>query len=123
MTVAENLNSDVSIYKEIIAIPLEKGKEKDFSGGLVDSRHLQLVEKAIHRHSSNSIQELSYVGSGDDFGKKILRVEKYVFFGGILFNHFGHFLVESLGRLWAYEAFRQLDPYIFSIHPGAYLII
>jgi hypothetical protein len=26
-------------------------------------------------------------------------------YGGVFFNHFGHFLTESLGRLWAAEPF------------------
>ncbi len=40
-----------------------------------------------------------------------------VVYGGVLFSHFGHLMLESLGRLWAYEHLRSLDPYI-AFHEG-----
>lgn len=39
---------------------------------------------------------------------------KYIF-GGILYGHFGHFIVESLGRMWALDAVdAEVDGYIFT---------
>lgn len=36
------------------------------------------------------------------------------FFGGFYFPHFGHFIFETLSRLWAYEAYKdQIDELIF----------
>ncbi|MEG4810813.1 hypothetical protein QUA82_24090 [Microcoleus sp. F8-D3] len=57
------------------------------------------------------------IDNKEEFGRQIPSIEELVFFGGRLNDRFGHFLLESLSRLWAYEAFRQFDPYIFFYTP------
>ncbi len=110
----KTLIKDVLICEQVIAFPLERGKEKRFAGGLVDSERFQLIEEAIDINYWNEpYQEMPAIENEEDFVTQIPSIEKLVFFGGRLNNHFGHFLLESLGRLWAYETFRQFDPYIF----------
>ena len=38
--------------------------------------------------------------------------------GGVLFNHFGHFLIESSGRLWALDALAGADGIVFLAKHG-----
>jgi capsular polysaccharide biosynthesis protein len=47
-------------------------------------------------------------------------VHRDVLYGGILHNNFGHFLLESLGRLWAYDQVRHHDPVVFFYAPGGF---
>ena len=47
-------------------------------------------------------------------GAEAMRVPGAHLFGGMLQNtHFGHFMVESLGRLWAAGQLRQVDSVVF----------
>lgn len=110
-------NKDVLICEEVIAFPLEIRMGKDI-GGLLDSESFQLIEEAIDRDYWNEpYQEMPRIDNKEDFGTQIPSIEQLVFFGGRLNDHFGHFLLESLSRLWAYETFRQFDPYIFFYTP------
>lgn len=43
-------------------------------------------------------------------------VEEPVLFGGHLMKHYGHFLIESMSRLWARDLFPSL-PILFTNHP------
>lgn len=112
-----NQLADVLIGEEVIAFPLEVRTPRDI-GGLVDSDRFQLIEEAIDRGYWNELyQEMPKIDNIQDFGTQLPRIEELVFFGGRLNDHFGHFLLESLSRLWAYEAFRQFDPYLFFYTP------
>lgn len=113
LDIPENLVDDLLICNQAISIPLTKGKEKDSVGGLIDRASLQMIEEAIHFTAGKATQELPCFENDKVFTEQLPKIEKLTIFGGILFNHFGHFLVESLGRLWAYDSFRQFDPYIF----------
>ncbi len=114
LATVKTLIKDVLICDKVIAFPLERGKERRFAGGLVDSERFQLIEEAIDINYWNEpYQEMPEIENKEDFAIQIPSIEKLVFFGGRLNNHFGHCLLESLGRLWAYETFRQFDPYIF----------
>ncbi len=108
---------DVLICEEVIALPLDVRMGKDI-GGLLDSERFQLIEEAIDRDYWNeSYQEMPNIDNKEDFTTQIPSIDKLVFFGARLKDHFGHFLLESLSRLWAYETFRQFDPYIFFYTP------
>lgn len=108
----QTLLDGLTFHQDVIVYPLGPGKHLDFSGGLVDSKSRQLVREAIHARvvlcqecpTSDDLQVLD---------ADIPEIGHLVLFGGILFNNFGHFLLESLSRLWAYEYVRELDPYIF----------
>jgi hypothetical protein len=101
------------VFKEdLISIPLIKGKKKEYYGGLVDCKTGKLIDEAIH-FDGDSSQEFSE--------QKDIRTEtqvnQVVFFGGILYDHFGHVLLDSISRLWAYSLIRELDPYIYFYVP------
>jgi hypothetical protein len=114
------LIKDVLICEEVIAFPLEvkMGKDENDIGGLVDSERFQLIEEALDRDYWNKPhQEMPKIDNKEDFCRQIPCIEELVFFGGNLYDNFGHFLLEFLSRPWAYEAFRQFNPYIFFYTP------
>ncbi|MEO6646916.1 MAG: glycosyltransferase 61 family protein [Chitinophagaceae bacterium] len=108
-----NLVEGLSIYKDVISYPVTTGREREFAGGLVDNKTHKLLEEGIHLGDKGQLtQELP--GPDDVLipGADPPEIRQMVLFGGIVFNHFGHFLLESLGRLWAYDYVKDLDPYI-----------
>lgn len=108
----KHLMEGISIFEEVISFPLQKGKEKDYYGGLINSITRELISEAILDASGVPYQEFLAFENQDIFSKEIPTIEQPILFGGILFNHFGHFLLESINRLWAYEFVKNIDPYI-----------
>jgi hypothetical protein len=108
----------VRVHEDVVAWPLGPGRDVEFSGGLLDGRTHRLVPDAVQHDADGGYQEQP-AGVEDLVASRPLpRVRQDVLYGGILYNHFGHFLFESLGRLWAYEHVRHLDPVIFFYAPG-----
>jgi hypothetical protein len=119
MSKIENgLFNGISIRRDLISYPLNNKKydECEYQGGLIEIKSQALVKEAIHLGSQkfgdeSLCQRLPDIELQKDLSK-VPKIENIVLYGGILFNHFGHFLLESLGRLWAYEYVKELNPYI-----------
>ena len=109
--------SEIVTVENILVLPLSPGKERDYSGGLVRQATDDLIEEAIHIRSKSQTavfaQELPLSVLKNIHLPSIPEINAVVMFGGILFADFGRFLLESLGRLWAYEKVKHLDPYVF----------
>ena len=116
--IENDLVDSISIYENIISVPLEKIEDSNFYyGGLINEKY-KLIKEAIHFDAGHSIQKLSTsFDTQKIFNQSIPEIEDAVVFGGILFNHFGHFLLDSLARLWAYKFVEKLNPYIFFYAP------
>lgn len=106
----------MTVHHDVISVPLTAGRDREFRGGLVDGCSRALIESAVLRSGSEWRQEEPVEeGALDVRDLPILDVE--VLYGGVLLNHFGHFMLESLGRLWAYDTLRCRDPYV-AFHPA-----
>ena len=103
--------NEIMLYKNAISYPLTHGKKKTHSGGLLNSETYSLIPEAIH-YNGDFCQEQPMENIREISRSDIPQIEHVVLYGGILYNNFGHFLLESIGRLWAYEYVKQLDPYI-----------
>lgn len=121
LEIENKLIDKISIHKEVISYPLMQKRNNQsmgefFSGGLIDSRSHKLIASAIHYNGVSYCQELpnSYK---KDFIQDCLPIKHTILFGGILYNHFGHFLAESLSRMYAYNFVREYDPYILFYAP------
>lgn len=101
----------LTVCKDVISYPIIMGKEKWYAGGLIDSKTNLLIPEAIHFREDGLSQELPVTDVL--IGGDLPEIDAVMVYGGILYNHFGHFLLESLGRLWAYQHVKQLNPYIF----------
>ncbi len=101
------------IYKEdVISIPLNKGEKKEYCGGLVNSDTGTLIDQAIHFDGDLS-QELP----GQKHVEAEIEINRLLFFGGILYDQFGHVLLDSISRLWAYSLVKELDPLVYFYVP------
>ena len=110
------LPPEISLHKEVISYPLCKGESTKYSGGLISSNDYQLIDEAILRASNIARQELPMVNKNDI--EKLSYLSKgTLLYGGILYNHFGHFIIESLCRLWAYHYLHQGD-LLIGFHPS-----
>lgn len=80
--------------------------------GGVHDRDGQFVDFARHDRWGSPI---THSGDPEETpGNESLPLSPQGLYGGIFFNHFGHYLTESLGRLWAVndDALRHLPIYV-----------
>src|SRR5262249_23029959 len=109
---------ELSVFTKPISIPLTSGAvDIDFFGGLVDGNTNELIKEAVLLRYGKLCQRLP-----DDrsllAGATSLTEHSGIFlFGGVLLDNFGHFLLESLSRLWAYSLVKEIDPLIFYYAP------
>ncbi len=108
---AEEIDLKVETYRNAIVLPharsdfkknyliLEKRKNMTRQGGVFDE-NFNIVDLSKDRVSDTIVD----VGAPQhyDFGSDIEYADEDVIYLGFLANHFGHFIVESLRRLWIY---------------------
>jgi Glycosyltransferase 61 len=117
-SIANSKSDEILIYNNLVSYPVSNAADGyDFKGGLIDCKTLELVEEAVLiRH--NKLSQVKPDCEYNNFELNNLpKVTGTFFFAGILFNNFGHFLLESTGRLWAYDVVRKSNPYIFFYAP------
>ena len=123
--IEQYLTEGLSYHKDVLSYPLTEGKTKDYAGGLINKQSFTLIDEAIHLNYRKRLsQELPEVKAADLTNINFTELTQTVLFGGIFWNNFGHFLLETLARLWAYDNVKPLDPYIlFYLHwtPPKYL--
>lgn len=103
-----DLDKKLDIWRGINAtiLPLReegRGPYRFGLGGVVDENGDAVALSAIETR----------VGAGYPFENSTYRDEKVVYCG-YLINHWGHFLAESVSRLWfALESKEEVDKYVF----------
>ncbi len=113
---AASMGYEISVYQNPISYPVEiVATGNDFQGGLVDNTTRQLVAEAVLLRHGRASQCMPFQNHDDTTG--LPQIDGTFLYGGILLNNFGHFLLESIGRLWAYNRFKNFDPYIFFYAP------
>jgi hypothetical protein len=110
--IEKDQSAGLVIKSDVISIPLVAGSEKEFCGGLLDSQTGSLITEAVHL-MGEPCQEIP---KDKNFNVET-EINHTVFFGGILYDNFGHVLLESISRLWAYTLVKQSDPYIYFFVP------
>jgi hypothetical protein len=111
------LAKEISIHENVVSYPLTEAiSESDpgihYFGGLANPATQKLIREAIHCRGVAGTQALPMSSIEKYSPDKGLEIRQPVLYGGILFNHFGHFIVESLCRLYAYPMVREIDPFI-----------
>lgn len=115
---ANSLGTEIAVFENAISYPVTNdGAVYDFRGGLIDSETLKLIEEAILSRHNKPCQAMPELVDKNIEINKLTQIEGTFLFGGILLNNFGHFLLESIGRLWAYGLFKKFDPYILFYAP------
>lgn len=105
---------EINSVNNAIAIPIEQVNDHSIKNGIfledgnfcVSSKHRRSKKCSYQNEvarNDNQIENLSLLPNG--------------IYGGIFFNHFGHFLVESIGRLWGLNdpRFISLPIYVFPL--------
>ncbi|MEJ7769905.1 MAG: glycosyltransferase 61 family protein [Chitinophagaceae bacterium] len=110
-SIQEKLTHGLFVYTDVLSYPLGDAKENVHSGGLIDTKTNELIPEAIHFNGAYC-QELPPFYEKAFQNPHLPEIQNLVLFGGILYNNFGHFLLESIARLWAYDHVKQLNPYI-----------
>jgi hypothetical protein len=92
--------TEVCVIENGYILPV-KGELGNYRGGVCDSDknfiagHRQLV-------NPDTASGLNISRIYDFNEKKVPYIQETVVYGGFLFNHFGHFIVECLSRIWWY---------------------
>lgn len=106
----------VHFVNNAVILPLKRQKnsrgENVFVGGVIDANGCFFVPSA-HIHSLDD--DIGSLKSGYEFDENgVVEDARSVIYGGVLYDHFGHALVESLNRLWyVLEQSGKTDPVVF----------
>jgi capsular polysaccharide biosynthesis protein len=92
----------------VISYPLRPGKSTNHIGGLIDRQTHQMIDAAVLLAHQKPRQK-SPILNNNDLTKLTYFQEDTILYGGILYSQFGHFLVESLCRLWAYKHLKDYN--------------
>lgn len=89
------------VDKGIILPPIETAKSGQYSGGVCD-KDFNFVAGFLRNGTDPKKDHLYYSlnSSYPVLESDITYVDEIVIFGGILIGHFGHFILEGMGRLW-----------------------
>lgn len=111
---------EVRKYSNAVVLPLVKRDDIAtpdgvFSGGVCESDYSYVAghKRKLDNNKANYSCETSYIPSEEP----LFRDESVVF-GGILFKHFGHMLLEGMTRLWYVIKKRPINKIVFLIYPN-----
>ncbi|MBC8034286.1 MAG: glycosyltransferase family 61 protein [Chitinophagaceae bacterium] len=105
--------NQIGIYKNVVSFPMsDSASGYSYYGGLMNPDRFELLQAAILMRNGKPCQKLPIGKDSSSILAPLPEADGLFLFAGILFNNFGHFLVESLGRLWAYNSYKMYDPYI-----------
>jgi len=110
--------NEIEILHNAFATPIGFSRKSDTEyprpggaliGGIYNSLGEPHTKSLLRRRSDRQIQfpDSNHLPSAK---KPRARVKKGIY-GGILINHFGHFLLEGLSRAWAINAYPDVDVY------------
>lgn len=103
----------ISVYEEVIVYPLKNLAYHNYYGGLISNSTYELLTEAVYLNNAGiPCQHLTDFNAQENLSKNLPHIAGTFLYGGLLMSHYGHFLTESLGRLWAYELVKDLNPYI-----------
>jgi capsular polysaccharide biosynthesis protein len=107
----------VTLHTKVIIYPLAAAPNENrlgdyWYGGVADMSGKALIHDAKHYHGIAYTQSLPDQYLDNYPINSCVEIRQPVIFGGIMFNHFAHFLVESLCRLYAYPWLKEAKPYI-----------
>jgi len=101
-------NLKVEVVENGIVLPSRPKTPRGFEGGICD-KNFNFV--AGYARDCKGVGDFwgSLIGSYSVDKEELTYLDEDVIFGGALMPHFGHFMMESLGRLW----------YVFNAPPPA----
>ena len=106
------LRSESRLFEAAISYPIWRHRSGRIFGGIADPSGTTLIQTANLYRGDANVQHLTeeYATRYKDI--ECLDIDHPTVYGGMMFNHFGHFILESLCRLHAYESLRHINPLI-----------
>jgi len=93
----------------IVPIPDDTDQMQPLNCGVLDDKG-EVVDHAITWRNNTQFS----LPPRTPLPSEITEIGGTVMFGGLMFGHFGHFLVETTARLWAYEQVQdKIDAIVF----------
>lgn len=101
------------VYEDAVVVPsASRTVYRDIYGGAFDA-NLRPIERSFLTRTWNPPQ-ISFPPETEGFDpERIETVEEPHIYGGYFFDHFGHFLLESLARAWVVEEVGRL-PFVWA---------
>lgn len=101
----------VTLSGAVVVPPLTAEQRRDRPSGVLDADG-NFVQNSINW--TNSTQPVN--GAPEiPAGAELSTLPGHHIYGGVFYGHFGHFIVESMSRVWALDALRgQLDGIVFT---------
>lgn len=114
-----NNQLDCNWHSDVVALPLSQisdGVDSNvhYEGGLIDPDHGRLIPSANHYGGRGFIQRNP---SSLPPSSSIQVIDRPTMFAGLCYTQFGHFIVESIGRLWNYRQMSSCDPFLVYLLP------
>ncbi|MFT4805496.1 MAG: hypothetical protein ACI83B_003314 [Sediminicola sp.] len=106
---SNNISPKVVFHRNAIVYPISDFdlQRREFNGGV-------LTEQGLHCPLSEQIKAGYKNRLGDSLALPQKKVSGRFLYAGMMQNrHFGHFLIESLSRLWASTEINRLDGIVF----------
>jgi capsular polysaccharide biosynthesis protein len=96
----QHINSSIIVRNPIIIPAYRARGQKSFKGGILDSSGIEITEARMWRMGSNqNIIDMVSMNAVPTLPKKLRYISgNYIYLGG-LYDHYGHFLLESLARV------------------------
>ncbi len=107
------LAPEIRVIENALIVPFGAGKTRGIArrAGVYDAEGNYIPESQCFRFSE---QPTTVEPDGPPLEEPQIQFRGKWLYGGLLYQHFGHFMLESTGRLWAAEqAFRKVKGELF----------
>ncbi|WP_334019771.1 glycosyltransferase 61 family protein [Alteromonas sp. S015] len=104
---AKSLTPKIEIYERAVVVPIQSLRNKEFQAGVV-TRHGDFCELSVHMKPGLTCKPPS-----NDYSVNKKVAGKHLFCGMLQNSHFGHFMVESITRIWASTILADVDSLVF----------
>ena len=101
----------VTLAGALVVPPLTEARLREQPSGVLDAAGARVANSISWTDSNRPVNATPAIPEGTE----IADLPGHHLFGGIYYGHFGHFIVESLARIWALDRVEQpLDGIIFT---------
>ncbi len=104
---ALSLTPEIQIHNKAVVVPIQNLRNGEFQAGVMTS------SGDFCKHSVHIKAGLNCIPPSDDYSVSKKLAGKHLFCGMLQNSHFGHFMVESVSRLWASSFLKDIDSLVF----------
>lgn len=111
---ATEVPPEIQIMHDVVALPGKVGLY-DLNGHRIEAAHF----RTLGPDAPAALRQRLYTKTPETIPlpTHLKTLDAPVFYGGALVPHYGHFIIDSMSRLWARECYSEL-PILFLLHDG-----